>query len=986
MANVVMLSSGNINGANAFQRSDIASFNLGTSHNTQTVNIGTTAIQHAVTFASNHTTRGLLLEIFQANVGDNDRNVLVELQELVGATWTTRASKTLTPANIIGDVTNADPAGRYLTTVIFTSTYAVTTGAGKWRYQVTQSGGTTGTWSLARTDSTNWCWIEIDNATATFASGDLVAVGNGATLTFNVNTTINHIIIGSNGKVIFNNVTISMENGIIAPYSNSEVYGGTEASPLTAFRIDDVGTTSCWIMAWSYIINTNTMTTPSKVAYAFFGTSPATMRCTLHETMTVGSSTFETSDDVSGWRSGDEVCITHRNVQGLGEGTATTRYYLTGTPSYDAGTGRYTVTLDKTLVGNDAYVGTHHKAKALKLAGADFGVSFTAVRFTCSSHGGMDRNEYQGVSWLTTSTAALTQFSGYSFTTQMNGVESRKGRQGLKNCSMTMYSFNSFFQGSVAGYGYDNVNHYCGFALTFGGGQFTFQGANVTNIGTTRGIYKDIFVYGCAFTGSTLGNETSLERMELSNFGSTGRMTLASTSVNVNDLRIWGCPVTTAAAFTPTVVKSTLRNIYIDNCYIAIDLQTNQSNIYNLVIGDLCDNELFFTANTYTNTEVIGQTGAITNILGAQSSLLLGAWNRISGYNGTASAYKAFSRGGIFDSGADYLLMRTNQSLYSNLVDYRILTGTIDGAKCYAKIICDIQNANYYAGTHTLPKLTATYDATLTQVDTASASTGEQCLDVIFTPSTDDQELTLTFSAKTDAGDGDGDIRWSDMMMTIRKWGYAYQTYLKTIKRVTADIFFATSDLTANPFITESTQATVHAYTGITIDGTSITISEDHTVQELYDFVQDYLHQDANLGVEEFFTTIDGENFVCTRDIILDGGNLTGGTSINCGTNDFTLTDGTYNGVIIDASGRRVHIKITGIVDGSQLYLEDTSDDSEIYNETTGTSIDELFTWTTNINAILRIRKAGYLEYSANVIINNLGVTAIASQTEDGAY
>jgi hypothetical protein len=108
---------------------------------------------------------------------------------------------------------------------------------------------------------------------------------------------------------------------------------------------------------------------------------------------------------------------------------------------------------------------------------------------------------------------------------------------------------------------------------------------------------------------------------------------------------------------------------------------------------------------------------------------------------------------------------------------------------------------------------------------------------------------------------------------------------------------------------------------------------------------------------------------------------------VDCGANDFTLTDGTYDGIIIDASGRRVHVIITGIVAGSQVYIEDDFDDSEVYNETAaGTSIDELITWTENVNGTLRIRKAGYQEFSASVVITNAGLSVIASQNVDGAY
>ena len=62
-----------------------------------------------------------------------------------------------------------------------------------------------------------------------------------------------------------------------------------------------------------------------------------------------------------------------------------------------------------------------------------------------------------------------------------------------------------------------------------------------------------------------------------------------------------------------------------------------------------------------------------------------------------------------------------------------------------------INNANYYAGTYQLPRLTIDYDNGTTAYAQATNKTDWQLLFITFTPTTTFGQITVTLSARTDA-------------------------------------------------------------------------------------------------------------------------------------------------------------------------------------------------------------------------------------------
>jgi hypothetical protein len=142
---------------------------------------------------------------------------------------------------------------------------------------------------------------------------------------------------------------------------------------------------------------------------------------------------------------------------------------------------------------------------------------------------------------------------------------------------------------------------------------------------------------------------------------------------------------------------------------------------------------------------------------------------------------------------------------------------------------------------------------------------------------------------------------------------------------------------TVNPFITQTNEATVGAYTGISISGSTITITQNRTIQELYDFCQWYACQTANLTSTVALNTSDGVNYSSTFNIVLNGGNLTGSGVITT-TGTLTVTGSETSTVVISASnGTSGYLYITGL-SGHAVYLQNNSGTQMAYQSSvTGT-------------------------------------------------
>ncbi len=153
-----------------------------------------------------------------------------------------------------------------------------------------------------------------------------------------------------------------------------------------------------------------------------------------------------------------------------------------------------------------------------------------------------------------------------------------------------------------------------------------------------------------------------------------------------------------------------------------------------------------------------------------------------------------------------------------------------------------------------------------------------------------------------------------------------------------------TKILTDNNNITQTTEATVAAYSGFAINTTSetITVSSNHTINELYDWVQWWGCQSANIDKDELLITVDGTNYISPYNITIDNAELTGTGNVDISGESKTLTlsnGGTTTLTFKDVSGTHTSIILTDLQSNSEVRIYKVSDDSELVGiENSGTT------------------------------------------------
>lgn len=384
-------------------------------------------------------------------------------------------------------------------------------------------------------------------------------------------------------------------------------------------------------------------------------------------------------------------------------------------------------------------------------------------------------------------------------------------------------------------------------------------------------------------------------------------------------------------------------------------------------------------------------TGAVSVSYTVSGAELSSGSIRIRDYDDTSADYRSTVAGGIYYSSSGNLVGRTTQTTNEITTEYRFLSGSVSTYKVAVVLGCQIGNAAYYAGTYTLPYVSAQYGDETAVVDSASASTSAQTLVSIMNPATDSQTISVILGQKTDATGTNANITWSDLRINTRKYGYTFGQVSKQISEIINYIYGEVSTPTANPFITQATEATVAAYTGITVNDATqtITVTTSHTVNELYDYLQYKNALDAGMEFDEHLSTIDGSVFVSPYNIVIDNCALSGsGKTINCGSMDFSLVGtATFDGKWIDAGGTYVPISLTGLVSGSTVYIRNTTDASTIYKAVvSATSLLLNQAYTANKSVEIIIRKKDYLNYDVSTTLTSAGLTAIVAQEADDIY
>ena len=289
------------------------------------------------------------------------------------------------------------------------------------------------------------------------------------------------------------------------------------------------------------------------------------------------------------------------------------------------------------------------------------------------------------------------------------------------------------------------------------------------------------------------------------------------------------------------------------------------------------------------------------------------------------------------------------------------------------------KNSSY--GSLTLPTVTIsglTHTGSDTFTMTDSTDTWEKYTLSVTNTSGIDGNFTITFSAQstnTSALCYFSGIPSIPFVTYVDHYGYTYAPTSVT--------------RTVDPIITVATEATVAAYTGITIAAGTITLTSNHTIREIYDYCQEY--RVAN-QVAPFFTSGDGINFANTYNLTLNGGNLTGTGVINMPTKTFTRTASETSSITINHSaGSFTTISVIGLVANSRIRIHNDTDNIELYNAVVaGTSVSFNVAYTAEKTIELRVTNVnGLTAYLPHLQVNTLsasGLSFLAAQVLDTVY
>lgn len=758
----VIISNGNtdLHTASGFYR--VEASNMTARSNTELALSTTRSI--AVTFANAGNCQGVVIGL-AASASGFTRDVTVTLKE----SGTTRASKTLTAAEICNNTSTT--FGRWIVPFTFGTPYAVTTTASVWTIEVSQGSGSNN-WGLMTSNGTApfyaaWC----DNA-VTFADNDtlickdIVTVSQTCTIKGTLGTgetayaaavTIcrsdtpptktNNLAKFQLQPAAATTVTI---DGVIFLGSHSAIQAGTEASPVpasTPLTIDWKAPTVGTYMGMRIVADSSQTV---RASYFFWGEIPTTERFQVTHAATNGDTLFKVADTTE-IQTGDKFFVgNYSNTAN----TTITYYTVTGKTATD-------VSITPNMVGNKDAGGYAYRANG-------YGITITRgiSSFISFSLGPASNLIFSGVSLWVDNLAAPVLSTLYGSASQSNEDSSYRSE----------YLFSHCIRGNTANYLVDGyippegiTIEYCsGFGCNMQGamrqldswaevgtlveyenyGGMTFSNArpapaNGTPVYDIQNCRYENFAFG------TLWGKDSIVKNNYFRGGAGGGFQLYLQ--NFVNCREWsgntwdGCP--TAMRLLNVVANLNMKN--------EIGLNSPGSTSFIKI-----DSSAFIINAKLESPDFVPTFNNADRLLWIEGSRFA-----VVDEDEVANRDYSVQRGGTITRTGTGLpdttvrtsggfAMRFEPASATQVVTYEqtVPTGDIENQTMTITCWVYINNAAYYAGTHTKPTLTVDYDngTEITSVATATAGSWQQ-LAVTFTPTTGYGQVTMTITGATDA-------------------------------------------------------------------------------------------------------------------------------------------------------------------------------------------------------------------------------------------
>lgn len=941
----------------SWRRGEASHFGL--THATASVDLRNTTVLLPVTFANSCNANGIFVIFSQSTY----LYVTVKLQENVNGTWVDRASAVV-------DKT-AESKSYYHGQYIAHTPYAVDTSANKWRYTFTGSTVAYYVYLVGSATNTPFYVVTGDADTTRPATGDVIVLANGVTLTMDESLslgvdTLNSLVQGD--QSVFQALPVASSaltleaTGWFPQLTRQSFLIGASDNPFTK----EYPFTLSAKMAAAVFRSHNDVSNPTvENKIHFYGEQDSHINARIATSASSGQPNITTVVDMSAqWESGDKL-------------------YIAGADQLSAHVTEYTI---QSISGTTITLTSNLGAKMLK-GGSIVNVSRSAklgIRIIAPSKIAMFSANSGG--------QYFAADSYKMFGTYLENVPFESPHDTATGGKFECKSILSKIAGTISGvwsnnYGaqghtYENI-HLVGTMSAYGlpaiyGTGLSFKNITIAISGTQSGGFMgngfaiDGFVFGPGYNDATV---------YVTRFFGSGHTVNDVFCAGDNGV-VLGCH---ASVFTNcSFQKGRVYGLHLVNGV--------GNKIINSGIGDLSAHgtaDIYHVPNYFSQWHL--QNTYVATIDDGYTKIVDGSWLRISHFNRTADDHRGWCRNGIFFSDTNRLAMRQTGA---NRLTTQYLIGTNDVTDLSVAILlnCKINSATYYAGTHALPKMVVDYDSGTLVTATAAASTAVQRLVAIFAPTTSNNIIAINLYTETDATGSAADVFFDSLVIRSRRYGKVFSDNIKYITEINADVIAEIATPDTDPFITQATEATVAAYTGIAIDHTNglIAVTEDRSIQELYDYCKYHLALEANMDKGEFFTTIDGTIFTCAYNLTVDGATLAGeGKRLDLGTRTFTVVNGgATSATVTDASGTLVALTLTNVVVGSRCRIERVADGAALLSAVaTDTTVVANYTHTADVVVRVRVRHASsspkYLPWEGQGTVTAAGLSMIVSQIED---
>lgn len=859
------------------------------------------------------------------------------------------------------------------------------------------------------TTAANYSYLTVDNSDAATAitSGDTVVLDKGVVLTIDQNTTLAPITtdtpsiwLGDGASFSIPNpgaaITFDLGTGNIDYSSNAFTKIGTSATPISAgnnvtIKTAITGGSTSQLFRSHYVLINNSDTTHYNEWYGTTSTNPyATIGAASGGSNVSGQKKVTFSAAYPGtWTVGDSVQLLAKDQTG-GDSANSGTYYTIG--SLDSATQiSLNVNLNADIKQNGILVNITECTRAL---GIKIQSTNKCTFSLANSTAGNEANDHLVLKGIYSINCTLATRELNNSGTVVDGFY--VDHQANSPQAFTIYSsytggssFSNLISfGRGAGSASDLLT-IAGTSMTFSG--MWLQATGTANSGNTSGVQCN----SSTFTNCGAANQVALANYVSYNFTGYGNtvtnMYLVGAAARFvgNSYTVTNYNQQRSSGFG-TAFQNSVGNVF-NSCVFGVG-STNSGYDIDVNISGFSYSPQFTQA--VFNGCTVGSKGIDTAQTAAMNNF---SYLQFHNYNGTVGDHRTWKRLGTFTTPSPYtsLVQQVNQSTSILSHQYSLLSQTVASRQHYLVATGQVAAA-YYAGTHSVPKIdiytdgnATTPNATLSLTDSVSTA---QTLSQAFTPTTSNAQVVLDFQTKTDASGSNANCTWSSVKIVQRIYG---QTFTSTDLGITETLTYPIATLAtpaSNPFITESTQATVHAYTMFSWNsGTStLTVSANATVNQLYDWSQDYAATHPTEDV--WFSTVDGVTYTLTGNLTINTGvTLTGTSSQRISMASYTLTltgTGTTSGVIVtDVSGTHAPIALTGLVAGSTVYIYNSTASSTIYKAVVaGTSTTQFLTLSSDKSLLIKVRQAGYLPYETTGTVGVNGYSLVVSQLADSVY